>query len=438
MTHDNDFADDATSYASDIRADRHRSVAAQNHQDETPLQKDSELGKISSTGTSPELDSSPKPGTSPNPHPSPDPGTSPNPHALPEPGTLLIPDAPSPYECITAHNISIGFPHTTEEGWRMGVEAKEKFRLSPSSPLRVEMWWPFDRPDPTEQDIARLSNFLTSNNLQLIAMNLWAGNMAAGERGVLHREPLPSSHIDAVARIHELTGVQKFNLLVGRRGEDADPWEVQRERFARAAIQVHLATGGMVLVENMSGIEDYPVKRVREAFELIDEVYRVLRDFGLADYGLDPNDEDLVEDVASNSSGVLFDAYHFLTNWEAKIENNDPWVVCPGDVIEMDGLNEAGEGRTEEGDDDDAEFEAHCPTQQVGGDQIWNLLECQNGCMVFWRHFSHVQVAAWPDRGDPMCSNDQILDIVEGIRAVTRITMDADELEIVGEWLPGS
>ncbi|WP_426718259.1 hypothetical protein [Corynebacterium auriscanis] len=228
-------------------------------------------------------------------------------------------------DLITAHNISIGYPHTTEAGWRRGVEAKEKHRPTPSSPLRVEMWWPFDRPDPTEREIARLTSFLTSNNLQLIAMNLWAGDMAAGERGVLHREPLPASHIDAVARIHDLTGVSKFNLLVGRRGEDADSWQVQCERFARAVVDVYRATGGKVLVENMSGIEDYPIKRVREAFELTWKVSSFLDDRARDESGFDWVDDDSIEQVESEGVGVLLDIYHFLTNWEAGIETNDPW-----------------------------------------------------------------------------------------------------------------
>ena len=425
MTHDNDFANDATSHGLDHRAEQHSRAEqyqrgdaqhrrveqhnqdeqyqrgdAQHHQGETHVPKESELGELSGSGAP--LDS----------------------------------DALSPYDYITAHNISIGFPHTTEEGWREGVEAKEKFRPTPSSLLRVEMWWPFEHPDPSEEDIARLADFLTSNNLRLIAMNLWAGDMAAGERGVLHREPLPSSHIDAVARIHELTGVQKFNLLVGRRGEDADSWEVQRERFVRAAIAVYLATGGMVLVENMSGIEDYPIKRVREAFDLSDEVRRVLHEGDPKDYGLDPDDPELIEAVANSSSGVLFDAYHFLTNWEAKIETNEAWVLTPGDVIEVEDFNGAGEGREEERDDSDFEFEEHRPTQEVGGDEVENLLECQMGCMISWRHFSHAQIAAWPDRGDPTRYIDQFLDIVEALRFDARRTMDLVELEIVGEWLP--
>ncbi|MCX2164094.1 hypothetical protein [Corynebacterium auriscanis] len=389
----------------------------------------------------------------------------------------------SVHDLITAHNISIGYPHTTEAGWRRGVEAKEKHRPTPSSPLRVEMWWPFDRPDPTEREIARLTSFLTSNNLQLIAMNLWAGDMAAGERGVLHREPLPSSHIDAVARIHDLTGVSKFNLLVGRRGEDADSWEVQCERFARAVVDVYRATGGKVLVENMSGIEDYPIKRVREAFELTWTVSSFLDDRARDESGFDWVDDDSIEQVESEGVGVLLDIYHFLTNWEAGIETNDPWdgfcshhhgvateAECGHSVSfndeheptdgaagrlgdesdetgETDEADESGEsGETDEADesgesgetDEADEGSAHCATRDVGPGEIGNSLFHFAGCMGFSHEVSHVQVATWPDRSEPRSDDYQILSILNELSPRANRVGGPAVLDIVGEWLPSS
>ncbi|OFT86839.1 hypothetical protein [Corynebacterium sp. HMSC28B08] len=387
----------------------------------------------------------------------------------------------SVHDLITAYNISIGYPHTTVAGWRRGVEAKEKHRPTPSSPLRVEMWWPFDRPDPTEREIARLTSFLTSNNLQLIAMNLWAGDMAAGERGVLHREPLPASHIDAVARIHDLTGVSKFNLLVGRRGEDADSWQVQCERFARAVVDVYRATGGKVLVENMSGIEDYPIKRVREAFELTWKVSSFLDDRARDESGFDWVDDDSIEQVESEGVGVLLDIYHFLTNWEAGIETNDPWdgfcshhhgvateAECGHSVSfsdeheptdgaagrlgdEGDEIGEAGESNEtgEAGESERAgervgeageadEGSAHCATRDVGPGEIGNSLFYFAGCMGFSHEVSHVQVATWPDRSEPRSDDYQILSILNGLSPRANRVGGPVVLDIVGEWLPSS
>lgn len=333
---------------------------------------------------------------------------------------------------ITAHNISIGFPHTTEAGWRLGVAAKEKYRPTPTAPLRVEMWWPFDHPDPSERDIDRLADFLTSNNLQLIAMNLWAGDMAAGERGVLHREPLPPSHIDAVTRIHELTGVSKFNLLVGRRGEDADSWETQCERFVQAVTSVHRATGGMVLVENMSGIEDYPIKRVREAFELTWQVGALLD--GGAEHGLAVDVDDALSAVETEGVGVLFDVYHFLTNWQAGIENDEVWYAEELHELHWQG-GELGEENPSSCEDDVA-ADIPCPVNEVGMAEVLAQLQYRDGCMTFLEHVAHWQIASWPDRGEPLPDDDQLLAILHGIRNQEESHRGRFAIDIVGEWLP--
>lgn len=366
--------------------------------------------------------------------------TSPAPHSAnentpsaPHSANENTPPAPHPAnEHITAHNISIGFPHTTEAGWRMGVAAKEKYRPTATAPLRVEMWWPFDRPDPSERDIDRLVHFLNSNNLQLIAMNLWAGDMAAGERGVLHREPLPPSHIDAVTRIHELTGVSKFNLLVGRRGEDADSWETQCERFVQAVTSVHRATGGMVLVENMSGIEDYPIKRVREAFKLTWQVGALLD--GGAEHGLAVDVDDALSAVETEGVGVLFDVYHFLTNWQAGIENDEVWYAEELDELHWQG-GELGEENLPSCEDDVA-ADIPCPVKEVGMAEVLAQLQYRDGCMTFLEHVAHWQIASWPDRGEPLLDDDQLLAILHGIRNHEESHRGRSAIDIVGEWLP--
>lgn len=401
--------------------------------------------------------------------------TSPAPHSANE----NTPPAPHPAnEHITAHNISIGFPHTTEAGWRMGVAAKEKYRPTASAPLRVEMWWPFDRPDPSECDIDRLVDFLNSNNLQIIAMNLWAGDMASGERGVLHREPLPPSHIDAVTRIHELTGVSKFNLLLGSRGEDADPWETQVKRFCEAAVAVYRATGGMVLIENMSGIDDYPIKRIKDALELKGECTDYLYEYCAEKSDDSVIDEDGSEDCA-NGVGILIDVYHFLTNWEAGIEcyPSDEWDNDEWDDDEWD------EHEGDENERDENEVPLGACTFAVGYHEICIQLEYVIGCMLATEGFAHVQVATWPDRGalifeehesfeqllppsgqpsgDRNCEErpsndlsdgqtltnrihrenrfrtDQITRIIWGLRDWAWHHKSLEGLEVVGEWLPG-
>ena len=97
---------------------------------------------------------------------------------------------------ITATNCSIG-----RTGYREGLEA------APTT--RVEMWWPFAHPDPTDDEIRGVVAELERRGKQLIALNMFGGDLAAGDRGVLHEQDLPAAHLDAVERFHELTGVRR-------------------------------------------------------------------------------------------------------------------------------------------------------------------------------------------------------------------------------------
>ncbi|HIW96611.1 MAG TPA: TIM barrel protein [Candidatus Corynebacterium gallistercoris] len=158
---------------------------------------------------------------------------------------------------LTGVNCSIGWPH-----WSDGLDAARAEGWN-----RVELWWPFTTPEPARADIAELTAHLRRHDLQLVAMNMWAGDMAAGERGVLHREPLAQAHLDAVAFISDATRTQLFNLVVGRGG--AQILDEQQERFAEAAQWITQRTGGQVLAEPLSGMDDYPIRTVAEAQALL-------------------------------------------------------------------------------------------------------------------------------------------------------------------------
>lgn len=154
---------------------------------------------------------------------------------------------------ITAMNCSIG-----RTGYREGLEA--------ATMTKVEMWWPFAHPDPTDDEIRGVVAALERRGKQLIALNMFGGDLAAGDRGVLHEQDLPAAHLDAVERFHELTGVRRFNLLLGRGGTrlTAD----QERRFAAVARDVDKRFGGVAMVEPLSATPDYPVTTVDQAAPL--------------------------------------------------------------------------------------------------------------------------------------------------------------------------
>jgi len=156
---------------------------------------------------------------------------------------------------ITATNCSIGRASLTG-----GLDAT----LTP----KVELWWPFAHPDPTDAEIRGVVAELEKRNLQLIALNMFGGDLAAGDRGILHEQDLPAAHIDALERFHELTGVSRFNLLLGRGGTrlTAD----QERRFAAVAGEVGRRFGGVAMVEPISATPDYPVTTVDHAAPLLE------------------------------------------------------------------------------------------------------------------------------------------------------------------------
>lgn len=142
----------------------------------------------------------------------------------------------------------------------------------------VEFWWPFRTPVPTRAEVDAFLQALDDASLSLIALNLWGGDMAAGERGVLHREELQAGHLDTVARIAEATGTLRFcNTLPGAGGPELLPQQVDR----LGAIVTRLGQNGVLpLIEPLSGNPDLPVRDPWTAVELSDATgVGVLADF---------------------------------------------------------------------------------------------------------------------------------------------------------------
>lgn len=186
-------------------------------------------------------------------------------------------------------------------GAHSGAEALEAVANSPFD--KVELWWPWDTPHPSEQQMRQLVEALAKgrqeNPRQLVALNLWAGDLAAGDRGVLHLVGSEDAedegdsaiteelieHLNVIEYLHRLTGVRRFNVLVGRGGRVLQ----RRQVRAFAAVAKRLARfGGIALIEPLSGIENYPVTSIKEAAPLVAAGGRLLLDA----YHLAANGED--------------------------------------------------------------------------------------------------------------------------------------------------
>ena len=139
----------------------------------------------------------------------------------------------------------------------------------------VEFWWPFDSATPAPGEVEAFCG-LFGAGVELRAMNLWGGDMAAGERGVLHWQQLPERHFEAVGEIASVTGLKRSNVLLGRSGAVTHQ---QRDRLSEIARRLG-EYSVTALVEPLSGIDDYPIRDPWAAAELAGKAgCAVLADF---------------------------------------------------------------------------------------------------------------------------------------------------------------
>lgn len=151
----------------------------------------------------------------------------------------------------------------------------------------VEFWWPFASSVPQQRDIDAFTSAIRDAGVQLTGLNFNAGDMPAGERGLVS---LPSrsaefrDNLDVVAGIGAELGCRGFNALYGNRtpdATDADQDLLAVENLSLAARAV-ASIGGTVLLEPVSGAPDYPITTVADALSVIETV----RSTGAANIGL--------------------------------------------------------------------------------------------------------------------------------------------------------
>lgn len=152
----------------------------------------------------------------------------------------------------------------------------------------IESWWPFASAGPSDAEVDAFVASVSDAGVELIAMNTFAGDMAAGERGIVseeHRKPEFDDSLAIALEIGRRLGTRMFNTPVGL-GPLRDLGAGRLEMAARTA----LSEGRRILIEPLSGVEDYPIMTTRDAFALA--------------HGL------------GEGAGVLADLYHLAVNGE--------------------------------------------------------------------------------------------------------------------------
>ncbi|MBN3454460.1 TIM barrel protein [Mycobacterium sp. DSM 3803] len=162
----------------------------------------------------------------------------------------------------------------------------------------VEFWWPFDTSTPRDTDVDAFASSIENAGVQLTGLNFAAGDMPAGDRGLLSDPRQVSAFrdsVDVAIGIAERLGTKAFNALYGNRIDGIDPQaqdDVAAENLAHAG-KAAGRIGAVVLVEPVSGAPLYPLKLAADAVAVIDRVH--------ADHGVD-------------SLRLLADLYHLAVN----------------------------------------------------------------------------------------------------------------------------
>ena len=177
----------------------------------------------------------------------------------------------------------------------------------------VEFWWPFPTASPTDREVDRFVSAIRDAGVSLVALNFTAGDMAAGDRGLVScpgRQQEFLDSVDVAVGIARQLGTRAFNALYGNRLDGVAPQEQDElavTTLAAAAAAV-AEIDAVVLVEAVSGAPRYPL---RTAQDVVDVLSRVHRETGrtelrlLADlYHLSVNGDDVTSALRQHSQVI--------------------------------------------------------------------------------------------------------------------------------------
>lgn len=97
----------------------------------------------------------------------------------------------------------------------------------------VEFWWPFTTATPDDGEVDRFVGAVSDAGTTLVGLNFAAGDMPAGDRGLVSwpgREPEFRDSVDIAVCIAERLGTRAFNALYGNRAEGLPPRSRTRSR----------------------------------------------------------------------------------------------------------------------------------------------------------------------------------------------------------------
>jgi len=178
----------------------------------------------------------------------------------------------------------------------------------------VEFWWPFAEPVPADREVDRFVEALGDAGVRLVLLNFAAGDMAAGERGLLS---IPAGsvtfrdNIDVCVGIAERTGCAILNALYGNRADEVPEQQQEELAIENLALAAGAAAraGATVVVEALNSYDSPRAAIVSSQRALA--VIGAVRDAGVANiafladlYHLGRMDEDLAGTLARHAGDI--------------------------------------------------------------------------------------------------------------------------------------
>ncbi|GAB3457021.1 hydroxypyruvate isomerase family protein [Actinophytocola sediminis] len=139
----------------------------------------------------------------------------------------------------------------------------------------VELWWPFPGPEPADAELDALARAIDDAGVRLVGLNFDAGDMAAGDRGLLSARSTSErfrDNIDVAVGFAGRMGCTVLNALYGNTSEDTD----HELALVNLALAVTAASqiGATVVIEAINAHENprYPLTTSKAALEVVDQV----------------------------------------------------------------------------------------------------------------------------------------------------------------------
>lgn len=175
---------------------------------------------------------------------------------------------------------------------------RERLRRAASAGFgTVEFWWPFTSATPASSEVDEFADSIIDSGLSLVGLNLFAGDMPAGDRGVLSwpgRQAELFASAEIARTLGARLGTRRFNALYGNRlpgqftPEEQDAAAVDN---VRRLAQLFSSINATVMIEPVSGAPAYPLKTAQDVTAFLESAH-----------------------VDAPGVGILLDLYHLATN----------------------------------------------------------------------------------------------------------------------------